>query len=99
MGKPLEIHNQDEMAGYKPPAPTREIAMGDTDSAPSDDSSGKRPPPTLRQPGDPAIANGPGKVQFPDDPDKKKQLPASTDAAQGSTPTAASTPAIPQHLI
>lgn len=95
VGKPIEIHNQDEMAGYKPPTPTREIAMGDTDTAPADDSSGKRPPPTLRQPGDPAIANGPGKVQFPDDPDKKQ--PASTTGTQGSEPvtTTSSTTATP----
>ena len=29
LGKPLEIHDKDEMGGYNPPAPTREIAMGD----------------------------------------------------------------------
>ena len=103
--KPLEIHNQDEMAGYKPPTSTREINMGDSDAAPvSDDSAGKRPPPTLRKPGDPAVADGPGKVQFPDDPDQKKQ-PVAADP-QGDAPAATTTsttspakPAVSQPLI
>ncbi len=91
--KPLEIHNQDEMAGYKPPTPTREINMGDSDATPaSDDNGSRRPPPTLRKPGDPAIANGPGKVQFPDDPDKK---PPPAANPQSPSPDAATTTASP----
>lgn len=63
LGKPLEIHNKDEMGGYNPPEPTREIAMGD--SAPGSSTSGQAPPPTLRKPGEPIPAGGSGKVQFP----------------------------------
>ena len=29
MGKPVEIHDKDEMGGYQDPALTREIALGD----------------------------------------------------------------------
>lgn len=29
LGKPIEIHDHDELGGYLPPAPTRTIAMGD----------------------------------------------------------------------
>ena len=34
MGKPIEIHDKDELEGYLPPAPRREIAMGDVKPAP-----------------------------------------------------------------
>src|SRR5271156_302288 len=29
LGKPIEIHDKDEMGGFNAPAPTREVAMGD----------------------------------------------------------------------
>lgn len=63
LGKPLEIHNKDEMGGYNPPAPTREVAMGD--QAPGTSASGQAAPPTLRKPGEPVPSGGSGKVQFP----------------------------------
>jgi len=63
LGKPLEIHNTDEMGGYNPPPLTREIAMGDRKTGGPDDAPA--PPPTLRKPGEAAPAGGPGKVQFP----------------------------------
>jgi hypothetical protein len=63
LGKPLEIHNKDEMAGYNPPAPTREIAMGD--QQPGAPTNGQAPPPTLRKPGEAVPSGGSGKVQFP----------------------------------
>ncbi len=63
LGKPLEIHNKDEMAGYNPPAPTREIAMGD--QQPAGSGSGQAPPPSLRKPGEAVPPGGSGKVQFP----------------------------------
>ena len=48
VGKPIEIHDQDELAGYLPPAPTRTVALGDAQPASTDD---KRPgPPTLSAP-------------------------------------------------
>jgi hypothetical protein len=96
MGKPMEIHDQNEMAGYKPPTPIREINLGDTDSALGEEAAAKRSAPTLSQPGDPAVPNRPGKVQFPDDPDKK-QKPASVDTSGGATPTP--TPAVPQQQL
>lgn len=63
LGKPLEIHTKDEMGGYNPPEPTREIAMGDQE--PNNSANGQAPPPTLRKPGEPIPAGGSGKVQFP----------------------------------
>jgi hypothetical protein len=63
LGKPLEIHNQDEMGGYNPPPPTREVAMGDQE--PGNSPNGQPAPPTLRKPGEPIPAGGSGKVQFP----------------------------------
>lgn len=63
LGKPLDIHDKDEMGGYNPPTPTREIAMGD--QQPGQSSNGQAPPPTLRKPGEAAPAGSSGKVQFP----------------------------------
>lgn len=63
LGKPLEIHNKDEMGGYNPPPPTREVAMGDQE--PDSSPNGQTPPPTLRKPGEPIPSGGSGKVQFP----------------------------------
>ena len=33
LGKPIEIHDKDEMGDFNPPAPTREVAMGDQQPA------------------------------------------------------------------
>jgi hypothetical protein len=65
LGKPLDIHDKNEMGDYAPPIPTREIAMGDT--KPSDGSSAAAPPPTLRQAGEAVedIPGAGGKVQYP----------------------------------
>lgn len=63
LGKPLEIHNKDEMGGYNPPPPTREVAMGDPE--PGNSPNGQKAPPTLRKPGEPIPSGGSGKVQFP----------------------------------
>jgi hypothetical protein len=65
LGKPIEIHDKDEMGGLNPAAPTREVAMGDQDSSASEDK--KPAAPTLRLPGEAAPAGGPNKVQFPTD--------------------------------
>jgi len=64
MGKPMEIHDTDEMGGFSPPVQTREIALGDAKPGDSD-QSGKTPPPTLRKPGEAAPSGGQGQVQFP----------------------------------
>jgi hypothetical protein len=75
LGKPLDIHDKNEMGEYAPPPPTREIAMGDGN--PSDGDSAAKPPPTLRQPGE-AVENVPGaggKVQFPDSSSSNSAAP------------------------
>jgi hypothetical protein len=63
LGKPLEIHNKDEVGDYNPPEPTREIAMGD--QQPGGANNGQAPPPTLRKPGEAAPPGASGKVQYP----------------------------------
>jgi hypothetical protein len=73
LGKPLEIHNKDEMGGYNAPAPSREVAMGD--QAPGPANIGQAPPPTLRKPGEPVPAGGSGKVQFPTDKQPVAPIP------------------------
>jgi hypothetical protein len=65
LGKPIEIHNTDEMGDFNPPAPTREVAMGDQQQGGTEDKPVA--PPSLRLPGEAAPADGPGKVQFPTD--------------------------------
>ncbi len=90
LGKPLEIHNKDEMAGYNPPAPTREIAMGD--QQPAGSGSGQAPPPSLRKPGEAAPPGGSGKVQFP-----TASQPATP--ATGVPASGAFGPSTPPHLF
>jgi len=70
LGKPVEIHDKDELGDFRDPADTREIAMGDAKPN-KDDGKPAAPPPTLRLPGEAAPANAEGQVQFPDDKDKK----------------------------
>jgi len=66
LGKPLEIHDKDEMGGFSPPVPTREVALGDKNPG-GEEGGATAPPPTLRLPGEPAPpTNGVNKVQFPD---------------------------------
>lgn len=82
LGKPMEIHDKDEMAGYAAPVPTREISLGDR--KPDDGETAAAPPPSLRKPGDPnEPANSNHKVIFPSE-DKQ---------TSGSTPTDGSVPA------
>jgi len=86
LGKPIEIHNTDEMGGFNSPTPTREVAMGDQDQGGTEKTP--PPPPTLRLPGEAAPADGPGKVQFPTDNPTTK--PASAPTTTSSTdPSAA----------
>lgn len=84
LGKPLEVHDKDEMGGYNPPPPTRQISLGD---APTD--SGQKAPPTLRKPGEPVPQGGEGKVQFPNSPDKQptaQPIPAPPSAPDVNVP-------------
>ena len=67
LGKPIEIHDKDEMGGFEPPVPTREIALGDKKPE-AGENSATTAPPTLRLPGEaPPPTNGNNKVQFPDE--------------------------------
>ncbi len=53
LGKPLEIHDHDELAGYRDPALTHEIALGDTAAKrKSDDDAPPAKAPSLRGPGE-----------------------------------------------
>jgi hypothetical protein len=65
LGKPLEIHDKDEMGGYNGTEPTREVALGDK---PADGAGKTSGPPTLLKPGE-AVSAGrsDNKVQFPAD--------------------------------
>jgi hypothetical protein len=66
LGKPIDIHDKDEMGGYDTPPPTREVAMGDKTPNGGDKSSSA---PTLLKPGEAASAGSTNnKVQFPTDP-------------------------------
>jgi len=62
LGKPIEIHNTNEMGDYDS-TPTREVAMGDQTQKGTEDKPAA--PPSLRLPGEAPPADGPGKVQFP----------------------------------
>jgi len=71
LGKPIEVHDKDEMAGYINPDAVRTVALGD--AKPDEEGSGKQaPPPSLRREGEQQTAPGsPSLVQLP--PDKKDQ--------------------------
>ncbi|MDQ2834125.1 MAG: hypothetical protein M3Y50_10340 [Acidobacteriota bacterium] len=72
LGKPIEVHQQDEMGGFEDPGLTREVALGD--KKPGEDGT-SAPPPSLRRPGEAAPKDGLNKVQFP------------ADSQQGSSPS------------
>ena len=74
LGKPLQVHDKNEMGGYVPPQPTREIRMGDVAKT-SDDAAAA--PPTLRKPGEAAPPSASGRVQLPKAPDDQP-TPATT---------------------
>ena len=60
LGKPIEVHDQNEMGEYGPQPERREIALGD--GAPDHHGA-----PTLREPGEalPVSSTSAGKVQYP----------------------------------
>lgn len=63
LGKAVEVHNDDQVNGYRTPAPVHEIALGDK---PLDESNrNSTAAPTLRRDGEVASENSAGKVQFP----------------------------------
>jgi hypothetical protein len=88
LGKPIEIHDKDEMGGFNAPAPTREVAMGDKEQGA--DETKPAAPPTLRLPGEAVPDGGPGKVQFPTNspaaPIPAPPTTSSTDPSQTPKP-------------
>jgi hypothetical protein len=87
MGKPIEIHDKDEMGGYQDPGMTREIAMGDRKQ--TGDDAAPAAPPTLRQPGEAAPPTGMNKVQFPTASQSPASQPTvSTGGAPSTDPSA-----------
>ncbi len=92
MGKPIQIHDKDELAGYQDPSLIHEVALGDR--KPGDNENGKAAPPSLHRPDDAddpdAPLNTKNKVQFPDDP---KTADSKPDATRTTNPKpAASSP-------
>jgi hypothetical protein len=65
LGKPIEIHDKDEVGDLNPAMPTREIAMGDQTSTAGDTETRPATAPTLRKPGEAVPTGGSDKVQFP----------------------------------
>jgi hypothetical protein len=82
MGKPVEIHDKDEMGGYQDPGLTREIALGDRKPAGGEDAPAA--PPTLRKPGEAAPDTSMNKVQFP----TSNQPTVSTGGTPSTDPSA-----------
>ena len=68
LGKPLQIHDKNEMDALKPRPQTREVAMGD--AQPAEGEHATPAPPSLRNPGEAVpVATGQGRVQYPTAPD------------------------------
>jgi hypothetical protein len=72
MGRPMEIHDTNELGEYLPDPPTREIALGDAKIGDAESGGAHAAPPTLRQAGEAAPPNAEKQVQFPVD----KKTPA-----------------------
>lgn len=89
LGKPLEIHDKNELEDSEMPSNTRQVALGDRVPGKEDEEGTAPPPPTLRRPGDPEPANAQGKVQYPTDKD------ASRKADRQPIPAAPGSPADP----
>ncbi len=87
LGKPIEVHDQDEMSGFNR-EPVHEVAMGD---ATGGEESAQKKPPTLSKPGEVAVPGGQNRVQFPD---AKPAAPASSSPAPAGVPAAG-----PDHLV
>jgi len=92
LGKPVEIHDKNELDGSELPTNTREIAMGDRQTdKPGEDPATPPPPPSLKLPGeakDPA--NAQGKVQYPTDKSAtraadRQPIPAAPGSAADDT--------------
>jgi hypothetical protein len=65
MGRPMEIHDTNELGEYLPDPPTHEIALGDAKIGDADSGGPHATAPTLRQEGEAAPPNAEKRVQFP----------------------------------
>jgi hypothetical protein len=92
LGKPIEVHDKNEMGDFADPDDTRVIAMGDGPITADPDKP--KAPPTLRQPGDPepTDANAMRKVQYPPPAKTPPPVPATPPA---STPDDDAKPGAP----
>ncbi|MCU1223233.1 MAG: hypothetical protein JWQ42_1326 [Edaphobacter sp.] len=99
LGKPLEIHDKDEMGGYSSPDAIHEIAMGDKTQGEGESGSTRAAPPSLRQPGEAVPPGGPNKVQFPTDTRSTSTSPPTSSPSTSSTTTSATGPSTAPHLL
>jgi hypothetical protein len=74
LGKPIAIHDRNELQGYLDPEDTHEIAMGD--SKPAEGDTGSSKPPTILKPGESAPGGS-----------RRVLLPVSMPPASDSDPT------------
>ena len=76
LGKPIELHDKDELAAYRDPSLTHTIALGDAASTNADEGTTAKPP-SLRGEGEaaPADPNALGRVHLPGN----KKSPPATD--------------------
>jgi hypothetical protein len=95
LGKPIVIHDQNELRGYLDPEDTNEVAMGDAKPGHGEDGAAK--PPTILKPGE-AAPGSQKRVLLPvpaSSPAQDKSAPANPPAASDDKPVgapAASTP-------
>ena len=76
LGKPIQIHNKDEVNGFSAPAPVRQVNLGDRAPGIEDPNvATAAPAPTLRRDGEAAPTGGAGKVQMPAAPAKIPPVP------------------------
>ena len=102
IGKPLEIHDKNEMGGQpEPTLQARTIVNGDVQVTPDGDR-GASAAPTLRLPGEvldgPGNVPGMGKVKMPTDQQNPAQPPQKSASPASSQPSAAPNDS-GQHLV
>ena len=97
MGKPLDVHEHDEMGGYSVPDKTHTVTVADGPVVASDGATAKAAPPTLRKPGEPSLGEIPGssehRVKFPTPKPEIAPVPASTSAPPSNQASAPQPPA------
>ena len=86
MGKPVEVHDKDEMAGYRPPKPVRVIGLGDTPAVAGDETVQVKAP-SLQTDAEQNSAGvvGLGKVDLPREKKPPAATPEATPATDGAT--------------